>query len=301
MEAPITSTDLKEFKKISTGKVRDLYDYNDTLLFVATDRISAFDVILSSGIPNKGRLLTQLSTFWFDKLFPIILSDGTHVGHHLLEKNVEKMGLPASAIDSLKDRTLQVKKCDIVKIEAIVRGYITGSAWSEYKKSGTVNGAPVKSGMQESEKFDHPLFTPSTKADQGDHDENISLEEYRKLIPQPLANRIEEAAIKIYLSASEYASTKGIILADTKLEFGVDAQGNLLVVDEILTPDSSRFWPVAGYQVGKGVDSFDKQYVRDWLKSVGFDKNSPVGPVIPEDIVNKTADKYYEGYRMLTE
>ena len=230
-----------------------------------------------------------------------MLSDGTQVGHHLVEKNVEKMGLPAAAIDALQDRTLQVKKCDIVKIEAIVRGYITGSAWSEYKKTGTVNGAPIRPGMQESEKFDEPLFTPSTKADQGEHDENISVEEYRNRIPEPLASRIEEAAITIYKRASEYAATKGIILADTKLEFGVDANGSLVVVDEILTPDSSRFWPAAGYQVGKGVDSFDKQFVRDWLKSVGFDKNNPVGPEIPDDIAKQTAEKYYEGYRMLTQ
>ncbi|TIB68869.1 phosphoribosylaminoimidazole-succinocarboxamide synthase [Wallemia mellicola] len=296
----ITRTELDGIKKISSGKVRELFDHNDSLLFVATDRISAFDVILSSGIPGKGKLLTQISKFWFDKLFPITLSDGTQVNHHLIESDVEKMQLPAQSVDSLRDRTLQVKKCEIVKIEAIVRGYITGSAWSEYKKSGTVNGQAIREGMSESEKFDEPLFTPSTKADMGEHDENISVEEYKKRVPEPLASQIQEAAIKIYKLASEYAATKGIIIADTKLEFGIDSDKNLVVVDEILTPDSSRFWPVDGYTVGKSVDSFDKQFVRDWLKSVGFDKNNPVGPAIPDDIIVKTAEKYNQGYNLLT-
>ena len=227
------------------------------------------------------------------------MSDGTKVNHHVLEFDVNKMNLPMNLIDQFKDRTLKVKKCKIIKIEAIVRGYITGSAWSEYKKHGTVNGQKIRQGMKESEKFDEPLFTPSTKADQGDHDENISIEKYKEIVEEPLASKIIEASLKIYKLASEYALTKGIILADTKLEFGIDDNGTLTVVDELLTPDSSRFWPLSSYEVGKSVPSFDKQFVRDWLKTIGFDKNSAIGPQIPDDIVNATSKKYNDGYEML--
>ena len=244
-------------------------------------------------------MLTNLSEFWFNKLFPLILSDGTKVNHHVLEFDVNKMNLPTNLIEQFKDRTLKVKKCNIIKIEAIVRGYITGSAWSEYKKHGTVNGQKIRQGMKESEKFDEPLFTPSTKADQGDHDENISIEKYKEIVEEPLASKIIEASLKIYKLASEYALTKGIILADTKLEFGIDDNGTLTVVDELLTPDSSRFWPLSSYEVGKSVPSFDKQFVRDWLKTIGFDKNSAIGPQIPDEIVNATSKKYNDGYEML--
>ncbi|KAL0569356.1 Bifunctional purine biosynthetic protein ade1 [Marasmius crinis-equi] len=305
----LVSTELPGLTLISKGKVRDIYSTSspDYLLFVATDRISAYDVILKNGIPDKGKLLTQISLFWFKKLEHII-------PNHFVTANVDEMPEEVGMYKAqLQDRTMLVRKAKVVQIEAIVRGYITGSAWSEYKKSGTVHGITLPAGLKESQKLPEPLFTPSTKAEQGAHDENISPEQAAKLLGEDLYTQVSQASLKLYTEAAEYALSKGLILADTKFEFGLIPSSSspdsetLILVDEVLTPDSSRYWPLEGYEAGKSQPSFDKQYLRDWLVSAGFRKGLESGKegeegqgwLIDEDIVQGTRKRYEEALKML--
>ncbi|TEB33098.1 SAICAR synthetase [Coprinellus micaceus] len=300
---------LNQGSLLSKGKVRDIYSTSspDHLLFVASDRISAYDVILRNGIPEKGKLLTKISLFWFNKLADII-------PNHFVTADVNEMPEEVRQYkDQLEGRTMLVKKAQVVPLEAIVRGYITGSAWSEYKKTRTIHGVPVEEDLVESQKLSKPLFTPSTKAEQGDHDENISPEQAAKVIGQELLDKISEVSINLYTVAAEYALSRGVILADTKFEFGLipSADGNgkdLILVDEVLTPDSSRYWPFAGFAPGKSQASFDKQYLRDWLVSSGFRKGLESGPegkegegwVIQESVVEGTRQRYQEAVDLLT-
>jgi len=283
-----TSLPLKGFKK---GKVRDVYETNDKLLLIVTDRISAFDFVLHEPIPKKGICLTQISKFWFDYFKDTVPS-------HMLTDNINEF--PESLHnyeEQLKGRSMLVKKAEVFPIECIVRGYISGSAWKSYQKDGTVCGIKLPDGMKESEKFDAPLFTPSTKADSG-HDINISYEKMVEIIGKQDAEKIKELSLKIYKEGAEYALKKGIIIADTKFEFG-KIGNQIILVDEVLTPDSSRFWPADLYQLGKSQPSFDKQYVRDYLSNTGWDKNSDP-PHLPDDIVTETQRKYQEAYEKLT-
>lgn len=278
---------------INRGKVRDIYDVDEGhLLFVASDRVSAFDVVMSNGIPGKGKILNQLSLFWFD-----LLSD---LGaNHLAVTDFEAMPESVKAYrDQLEGRSILVRKLAILPVEAIVRGYITGSGWKEYKKQGTVCDIPLPEGLEESEQLPAPLYTPSTKAEQGLHDENIHPDKAAEILGAEQAKAVTERAIALYVKAAAYAATRGIIIADTKFEFGVDVAGDLVLADEVLTPDSSRFWPADKYATGRGQDSFDKQYVRDYLESIHFDKTNPVE--IPGDVVARTLEKYVEAYRLIT-
>ncbi|MCL2005094.1 MAG: phosphoribosylaminoimidazolesuccinocarboxamide synthase [Planctomycetaceae bacterium] len=271
------------------GKVRDIYDLDAFLLLVSTDRISAFDWVLPTGIPGKGKVLNQISAFWFEKL---------GMPHHLIETNVRHMPLPDDTNWELfSGRSMFVKKCKVVPIECIVRGYLSGSGWSEYQKSGTVCGQKLPSGLRESDKLPEPIFTPSTKAETG-HDENISFEQAAATVGKELAETLREKSLELFRKGAEYALTKGIIIADTKFEFGM-LESELLLVDEVLTPDSSRFWSAEHYQPGKGQPSLDKQFVRDWLLQSGWDKNCPP-PDLPADIVEKTRLKYIEAFETLT-
>ncbi|KAK9458939.1 uncharacterized protein V1516DRAFT_681568 [Lipomyces oligophaga] len=290
----LTTTDLHgTLPLIAQGKVRDIYAVDDsTLLFVATDRISAYDVIMKNGIKDKGKLLTQISKFWFSILKDIC-------PNHLISCDVSS--LPADVLqyrDQLVDRSMLVRKYKILPLEAIVRGYLTGSAWKEYKTKGTVHGIKVRDGMQESEAFDVPIFTPSTKAELGQHDENIHPSEAAKIVGEENAKKIAELAVKLYVAAKEYAAKKGIIIADTKFEFGVDEDGSIVLVDEVLTPDSSRFWRADTYELGKGQDSYDKQFLRNWLTSNGLAYKDDVE--MPAEIAQKTGEKYVEAYEQLT-
>ncbi|KAL0955195.1 hypothetical protein HGRIS_004100 [Hohenbuehelia grisea] len=304
----VTTTNLSGLQLVSRGKVRDIYALPSSpehLLFVATDRISAYDVILRNGIPGKGQILTQISLFWFKKLASII-------PNHLVTADVDTMPSEvAPHRDVLSGRTMLVRKAKIVPLEAIVRGYLTGSAWSEYKKSGTVHGIPLPSGLLESQQLPQPIFTPSTKAEQGSHDENISPEQAANIVGQDICDRIARASTELYKAAAAYAHSRGVILADTKFEFGLipkaDGSEELILVDEVLTPDSSRYWPLEGYEPGKPQPSFDKQYVRDWLVGAGFKKGLESGPVgsegrgweINPDVVRGTQEKYQEAARLL--
>ncbi|KAA8915475.1 hypothetical protein TRICI_002396 [Trichomonascus ciferrii] len=296
---PIEQTDLQgKLPLIARGKVRDLYNVDDnTLLFVATDRISAYDVIMKNGVPDKGKLLTKLSEFWFK-----FLSD--EVENHLVKtdnlfnKLPKELSADLSLKSQLEDRSLLVRKLKILPLECIVRGYITGSAWAEYKKSGTVHGFEVREGLQESEAFAEPLYTPSTKAEQGEHDENIHPDKAIEIVGQELADGVRELSLKLYKKARDYALEKGIIIADTKFEFGVDENNNIVLVDEVLTPDSSRFWSAEKYEVGKSQDSYDKQYLRDWLTANNY--KGVEGVSMPEEVVQKTREKYIEAYELLT-
>ena len=266
-------------------------DYH--LLIVQTDRLSAFDVILSTPVPGKGKVLTALSNFWFNKLTHVIPNHLTNIKpESLVETDAERA--------QLTDRSSVVKRLYPVPIEAIVRGYLAGSAWKEYQKTGTVCGIKLPPDMQEAQKLPQPLFTPSTKAPAGEHDENISFEEAVKLLGTPRANAVRHATLSLYNQAVEYAATKGIIIADSKFEFGVDSSGKMYLIDEALTPDSSRFWPADQYQVGSTPPSFDKQFVRDWLEASGWNKQLP-SPQIPADIIAKTAEKYHDAARLLME
>jgi phosphoribosylaminoimidazole-succinocarboxamide synthase len=274
---------------VRRGKVRDVYDFGDRLLFVATDRISAFDWILPTGIPDKGQILTQISRFWFARV---------GVPHHLLDQSIDDLPLPAgTAIDSLRDRSLVVRKTRVFPIECVVRGYLAGSGWKEYRQHGTVCGVPLPARLVEAAPLPEPIFTPATKAETG-HDENISFDRAADIVSLPVAERLRELSLQIYGDAAEYARWRGIIIADTKFEFG-EADGQILLIDEVLTPDSSRFWPVDLYRPGSSPPSFDKQFVRDWLESTPWDKNSPPPP-LPEEIVDKTRAKYLEAYERLT-
>ncbi len=287
----ITEVDLpyKPFKK---GKVRDIYDVGENLLLIVTDRISAFDWVLPEAIPQKGICLTQISAFWFDYFKDMI-------PNHLISADVNTFPDQFQAYaDQLYGRSMLVKKAEVLPIECIVRGYISGSAWKSYQKDNTVCGINLPSGMQESEQFDEPLFTPSTKAETG-HDENISYEEMKKIIGDEDAEKLKDLSLKIYKTAAAYARNKGIIIADTKFEFGKIGD-QIILVDELLTPDSSRFWPADEYEPGKGQPSFDKQYVRDYLSTTDWDKNSSP-PHLPEEVVTGTQKRYLEAYEMITE
>lgn len=280
-------------KKIYSGKVRDLYEIDDKrILMVASDRLSAFDVILDDPIPGKGEILTQISNFWFRKLAHIM-------PNHFTGDTVYDV-LPESEASALEKRAVVVKKLTPVKVEAIVRGYLAGSGWKDYRKTGAVCGIKLPECLQESQQLPEAVFTPSTKAAVGDHDENISFEECERIIGKGLAAEVRAKAIWLYTEAAEYAKSRGIIICDTKFEFGVDENGTLTLMDEVLTPDSSRFWPAGQYQVGTNPPSFDKQFVRDWLEQSGWNKQAPA-PKVPADVIQKTIDKYREALHLLTQ
>lgn len=286
-----TATTLS-LKKIYSGKVRDLYEIDDKrMLMVATDRLSAFDVILNEPIPEKGKILTSISNFWFDKLAHL-------VPNHFTGDKVEDV-VSAAELPLVEGRAVVAKRLKPVAVEAIVRGHIVGSGWKEYQKSGTVCGIQLPAGLKEAAKLPQPIFTPSTKAAVGDHDENISFEQCEAIIGAELAAKVRDTSIALYSAAVEYAATRGIIIADTKFEFGLDEDGTLTLMDEALTPDSSRFWPADSYAEGTNPPSFDKQFVRDWLESTGWNKEPPA-PAVPADVAQKTADKYREALTRLT-
>ena len=277
-------------KKISSGKVREIYEIDDDkLLLVVSDRISAIDYILPSLVPEKGKILNQISKFWFDYIKDII-------PNHVISTDIKDFPEEFQT-EEFEGRSMLVKKLKMIPVECIVRGYITGSGWKSYQENGTVCGIKLPEGLQESQKLPEPIFTPTTKASEG-HDENISFEEVCNLIGNDLAAELRKKTIEVYSKCAEYALTKGVIIADTKFEFGVDENGTLVIGDEVLTPDSSRFWPANDYTVGKGQKSFDKQYIRDWIKSTGYDPES--GSPIPDDVINTTSDKYKEAYKILT-
>ena len=271
------------------GKVRDVYDLGESFLFVATDRISAFDVVLSPGIPDKGKVLNQISNFWFAHF--------SDVENHLLESDFARFPSEVRAHPELRGRSVLVRKCAVIPIECVARGYLVGSGLKEYQKSGTVCGIRLEPGLQTASKLREPIFTPATKAETG-HDENISFERMAETVGSDLAAQLRDLTLRLYKSAAEFALTRGIIIADTKFEFGL-YEGRVVWIDEALTPDSSRFWPAGEYKVGKNPPSFDKQFVRDWLESTGWDKNSPA-PELPPDVVAKTRENYIAAYRQLT-
>jgi len=275
---------IPELTKIKSGKVREIFDMGETLLFVASDRVSAFDVVLPNGIPRKGEVLTQISHFWFDKYADLVPN------HRVAD------GLPGN-LAHLAPRSMVVKKADPLKIECIVRGYITGSGWKEYKKNGTVCDIPLPDDLLESAELAEPLFTPSTKADEG-HDENISFEQAMEIEGRETAEKVRDLSLQIYTEARNYARKRGIIIADTKFEFG-RIDGELVLIDEVLTPDSSRFWPLDEYEPGRGQHAFDKQYVRDYLETLDWNKTPP-GPMLPDDLIQRSQARYFEAYQRLT-
>jgi phosphoribosylaminoimidazole-succinocarboxamide synthase len=286
-------SNLTSLKFLHRGKVRDLYEVDaDHLLIVQTDRLSAFDVILPTPIPGKGEVLTAVSNFWFSKL-------GNVIPNHLSGIDPESVVKTEAEKAQVRGRAFVTKKLKPLPIEAIVRGYLVGSGWKDYKKTGAVCGIQLPAGLQEAQKLPEPLFTPSTKAAVGEHDENISFEEAKKLLGADMAEQVKRATLALYTQAADYALTRGIIIADTKFEFGTDSTGKLYLIDEALTPDSSRFWPADQYKVGSNPPSFDKQFVRDWLEASGWNKQPPA-PQIPADVLQKTADKYSEAQRLLT-
>ena len=276
---------------ISRGKVRDIFDLGDALLFVATDRLSAFDVVLPTGIRDKGRVLTQISLFWFDLM-------SQWLPNHLITADVTTRKELLPYAEDLQGRSMIVKKAKVLPIECIVRGYIVGSGWKDYQKTGSVSGIALRPGYRQADKLDTPLFTPSTKAEIGDHDEAISFDGVAERIGKDKAEILRDLSLKIYTTARDYALTKGIIVADTKFEFG-EVDGQIILVDEVLTPDSSRFWPEDQYQPGTSPVSLDKQFVRDYLETLDWDKTAP-GPELPAEVAEKTRDKYLEAYHQLT-
>jgi phosphoribosylaminoimidazole-succinocarboxamide synthase len=289
MHAVISQTDFPGLTLRGRGKVRDIYELGDRLLIVATDRLSAFDVVLPTPIPDKGRVLTQLSLFWFEKLAGVVPN------HIVSAKDFSGELAPHAA--ALDGRAMLVRKTEPVPIECVVRGYISGSGWKDYQKTGAICGIPLPPGLRESDRLPEPIFTPSTKATTG-HDENISFDETVSRIGRPLADRLSEVSLTLYRRASEHAAERGIIIADTKFEFGL--WGNELIwIDEALTPDSSRFWPADKYSPGNAQPSFDKQYVRDYLERIGWNKQPP-GPALPADVVAGTKEKYREAYQRVT-
>lgn len=289
----VTETHIKEYPLLSRGKVRDIYEIDDNvLLLVTTDRMSAFDVIMSSPVPYKGVILNSITLFWMEKFSHI-------VENHLIESDVRQF--PAKLqpyANELEGRSVLVKRAKTLPVECIVRGYITGSGWKDYQKTGKVCGYNLPVGLLESAKLEKPLFTPSTKAELGQHDENISVEQAEKLLGTEQARAVERIALQMYTEGREWAESRGILLADTKFEFGI-YDGKLLLIDEVLTPDSSRFWPAAGYAPGKGQPSFDKQYLRDWLSAQPWDKTPPP-PALPQNVIDETSKKYRDAYNLLT-
>jgi phosphoribosylaminoimidazole-succinocarboxamide synthase len=274
-----------------SGKVRDVFDLGENLLMVVTDRISAFDVILPCGVPDKGKVLNMISLFWLDFL---------GMKNHLVTADVnEYPEILSSVKEDLKGRSMLVKKVNMVEVECIARGYLTGSGWKEYQKSGTVNGLKLRDGYQNASKLDEVLFTPTTKAAIGDHDEAIDYAQTEAIVGAETARLLKDATISLYSKAADYARQHGIIIADTKFEFGKDADGSLILADEVLTPDSSRFWPESSYAVGSNPPSLDKQFVRDWLDSINFNRQPP-GPVLPDDVISKTREIYVKAYEELS-
>ncbi|MDH4216012.1 MAG: phosphoribosylaminoimidazolesuccinocarboxamide synthase [Gallionella sp.] len=293
MNTPILQSTINSLPLLHRGKVRDLYEVDaQHLLIVQTDRLSAFDVILPDPIPGKGEVLTRVSNFWFDKLRHVIPNHLTGVAPESVVKGEQEQA-------QVRGRAFVTRKLKPLPIEAIVRGYLVGSGWKDYQKTGAVCGIPLPAGLREAEKLPQPLFTPSTKAAIGEHDENISFARAIELLGEPRANEVRDATLALYTEAAEYAAGRGIIIADTKFEFGVDEAGKLYLIDEALTPDSSRFWPADQYHVGSNPPSFDKQFVRDWLETSGWNKQPPA-PHIPQDVLQKTADKYREAALRLT-
>jgi phosphoribosylaminoimidazole-succinocarboxamide synthase len=292
LESVLLRTEFQDLRLHASGKVRDVYRLDsDRLLFVATDRISAFDYILATGIPHKGKVLNQISLFWFDFLKDI-------VPNHLITADVRQY--PAEIqkyADQLRGRSMVVMSADMVPVECVVRGYISGSAWKEYKATGKVCGIELAKGLRESDQLPEPIFTPSTKATTG-HDENIPFSEMVRLVGAEVAEELRDLTLKVYRKAADYARTRGIIIADTKFEFGRTARG-MTLADEVLTPDSSRFWPADKYQPGRAQDSYDKQYVRDYLEEIHWNKQPPA-PALPAEVARKTSDKYLEAYQQLT-
>jgi phosphoribosylaminoimidazole-succinocarboxamide synthase len=288
----LLQTDFPDLEMYASGKVRDIYRAdNEHLLFVATDRISAFDYVLGSGIPEKGRVLTQLSLFWFDFLKDII-------SNHLITANVNEYPAPLRKYaDALSGRSMLVVKADMFSVECVARGYLSGSGWKEYQKNGTVCGIKLPGGLKESDRLPEPIFTPATKAVSG-HDENISFDEMIKIVGRENSEKLRDLTLGIYKKAADYAASRGIIIADTKFEFGITSKG-LILADEVLTPDSSRFWPANQYKPGGAQPSYDKQYVRDYLESIKWDKKPPA-PGLPPDVQANTSTKYVEAYRLLT-
>lgn len=287
----LLETSIPYLKLHNKGKVREIFEIDGNLLLVATDRISAFDVILPNGIPHKGKVLTQMSEFWFELI-------GELTENHLITTSIDEIDKITEEDRSLlRGRSMLVKKVDVIPVECIVRGYLAGSGWKEYKEHGTVCKINLPDNLKESDKLPEPIFTPSTKAESG-HDENISFEEAVKITGKELAEEIRQKSIAIYKKASEYALTKGIIISDTKFEWGKYGD-KVILIDEVLTPDSSRFWPMESYSPGKPQPSFDKQFVRDYLESCGWDKNPPP-PSLPEDVIRTTSEKYLEAYTKLT-
>ena len=278
-------------KQLSSRKVREIYEIDeDKLLLVVSDRISAFDYILSASIPNKGKILNQISEFWFDYVKDII-------PNHIISTNLANFPEEFQKTE-FEGRSALVKKLKMLPIECIVRGYITGSSWKSYQENGTICGIKLPEGLQESQKLPEAIFTPSTKAEIGDHDENISFEKCTEIIGLELAEKLRTKSLEIYNRCAEYAASKGVIIADTKFEFGLDENGNLVLADEVLTPDSSRFWPASDYKIGQSQKSFDKQYLRDWIKSSGYQPENK--EKIPQEVIATTAQKYKEAYQLIT-
>src|SRR5947208_15256174 len=292
LDSVLLQTDFHDLKLFASGKVRDVYQLgSDRLLFVATDRISAFDYVLATGIPHKGRVLTQLSLFWFDFLKDI-------VPNHLVTADVSRYPKEAQKYsDQLRGRSMLVQRAEMFPVECVVRGYLSGSGWKEYKTNGSICGIRLPSGLRESDQLPEPIFTPATKAASG-HDQNISFEQMAKLVGPELSRQLRDLSLQIYSKAADYARQRGIIIADTKFEFGRTPQG-ITLADEVLTPDSSRFWPADKYQPGRSQESFDKQYVRNYLEEIGWNKQPPA-PALPAEVARKTSEKYLEAYHRLT-
>ncbi|MGI9067649.1 MAG: phosphoribosylaminoimidazolesuccinocarboxamide synthase [Pyrinomonadaceae bacterium] len=290
--AALLQTSLSDLKLVRRGKVRDVYAVDEEhLLIVATDRISAFDCILPTAIARKGEVLTSLSKFWFEKLAHII-------SNHLVTTNLEEMPGVMERAENIKDRSMLVRRAEVFPVECVVRGYLVGSGWKDYLRTGEVCGHKLPENLLESAELDEPIFTPSTKADEG-HDENISEEQMRGIIGTPTTDRLREISLRLYSEARDYARGRGIIIADTKFEFGRDRNGEIILIDEVLTPDSSRFWPAESYSPGKSQPSFDKQFVRDYLETLDWDKRPPAPP-LPSEVAKATTSRYLEAYRLLT-
>ncbi len=291
MGAALLTTSIPSGNLVSRGKVRDIYETDDALVLVATDRISAFDSVLSPGIPGRGEILTRLSTFWFHRF-------ADRVPNHLLATELDDFPEPFKNHQELAGRSVLAKKLESVPVECVARGYLVGSGWKEYQANGTVCGIDLPEGLIQASKLPEPIFTPATKATDG-HDENISFERMVNIVGEDTATTLRDLTLELYTSAADYARDRGIIIADTKFEFGFDGEGRIVWMDEALTPDSSRFWPADEYEPGRSPASYDKQYVRDWLEASGWDKEPPA-PTLPEEVVDGTLSRYLEAYRLLT-
>ena len=293
MSQPLYESSIKSLPKIASGKVRDIYAVgSDRMLIVTSDRLSAFDVVLGDPIPEKGRVLTEMADFWFAKLAHV-------VPNHLTGIDPESVVSGADEKAQVRGRSIVVKKLKPLPVEAVVRGYIIGSGWKDYQQTGAVCGIQLPKGLQQAAKLAEPIFTPATKAEMGEHDENISVEQMAKLVGEDMTKKVRDVSLRLYKEAADFAATKGIIIADTKFEFGLDEKGNLVLIDEVLTADSSRFWPASEYKVGISPPSFDKQFVRDYLETLTWNKKAPA-PKLPADVLAKTSEKYREALERLT-